>query len=546
MRTIIGLLLFAALLTAFAGYKKPQSAALPPGLPVVAPDTFSIASYNVENFFDLRLDGNEYPEYRPGRFNWTKATHDVKVQNIAAALAALRPDIAVLLEVENGNAANELRAALREHGVEYPFRALGDRPAKTLTMPAVLSRFPIASTRGYAVAGAGYDSRNILEAAIALGPDTLIIFANHWPSKSAPESFRIAAAQTLAKRLHELPPHCDYLIAGDFNANYNECETVLFAGNEGRGVTSINHILGTALSAPGGPAAYAGEPPPNGHLYDLWLELPLDLRYSRIYRGLHETPDHILLPASLYDSTGISYMDNSFSVFTWEDRLMNNGEPYRWQMKFRGRARFHAGDGYSDHLPLIARFRRGAFVRDTVRETPAEISAAPRPAGTRDIPAGHAARVPRTRLATLDGWNQCDRRIGLARDAAACDRAIRISGDPGDDNCCAGRIQLATPPGAASGVAVRLSIKGKGRLNLRARFPGEKWAYFNGAGFQRARSGRYSDCCFDAWHAVNLAMDPPQSAAAAVEFEVRAGKGAAFAFCIDSARIMPREPGDKR
>jgi hypothetical protein len=249
----------------------------------------------------------------------------------------------------------------------------------------------------------------------------------------------------------------------------------------------------------------------------------------------------MLLPGALYDSFGISYIDNSFSVFTWENRLMNNGEPYRWQMKFRGRARFHAGDGYSDHLPLIARFRRGAFVRDTVGMAPAEMPADPQPAGTRGIPAGHAARLPRARLATLDGWNQCDKRIGLARDAAACDRGIRLSGDPGDDNCCAGRIQLAMPPGAASRVAVRLSIKGKGRLNLRARFPGETWAYFNGAGFQRARSGRYFDYCFDAWHAVDLAMDPPANAATAVEFEVRAGKGSAFAFCVDSARVAPRE-----
>jgi hypothetical protein len=538
MRTIIGLLLYASLLTALAGCKKPQSAATPSTTTVPAPDTFSIASYNLENLFDLRLDGNEYPEYRPGRFNWTKAVHDVKVQNMAAALAALRPDIAVLLEVENGNAADELRAALAARGVEYPFCALGNRPAGTLTMPVILSRFPIASTRGFAVAGAGYDSRNILEAAISLGTDTLVVFANHWPSKSAPESFRIAAAQTLAKRLHELPPHCDYLIAGDLNVNYNECETILFAGNEGRGITSINHVLGTALSAPGRPAAYTGEPPPGGRLYDLWLELPIDLRYSRIYRGLHETPDHMLLPAALYDSSGISYIDNSFSVFTWDNRLMNNGEPYRWQMKFRGRARFHAGDGYSDHLPLVAHFRRGAFVRDTVgMAQPAVLQEPVSP----DAPAKRAVHASRARFATLDGWNQCDRRIGLSRAAAAGDRGIRLSGDPGGDNCCAGRIQLAMPPGAASGVAVRLSIKGKGRLNLRARFPGETWAYFNGAGFQRARSGRYSDYCFDAWHAVDLAMDPPANAATAVEFEVRAGKGSAFAFCVDSARAVPRE-----
>jgi len=45
---------------------------------------FKIASYNVENIFDLKYDGTEYKEYIPNtNTNWNKKTYTIKLKNIS-------------------------------------------------------------------------------------------------------------------------------------------------------------------------------------------------------------------------------------------------------------------------------------------------------------------------------------------------------------------------------------------------------------------------------------------------------------------------------
>jgi endonuclease/exonuclease/phosphatase family metal-dependent hydrolase len=485
-------------------------------------DTFTIASYNVENLFDLTDDGTEYSEFKPGQYNWTKATYAAKRDNIAAVIVAMRPDIAVLVEVESERAARDLARATKIRGWAFDYFAFGDRPHRTQTMPVILSRFPIAKTDGIAVAGKLYDSRNILEAWVAVDLDTIVIFANHWPSKSAPESYRLAAARSLRERIDQLSPGTDYLIAGDLNVSYNECETILFEHDATtRGRTSINHELGTVTSAPGAAPVFVTESQLfNGdrrHVYDLWLELPASQRFSLKYRGSGESPDHLLLPASLYDSAGISYDDNSFRVFTMDGKLLRNGEPYRWQVRFRGKARYHLGDGYSDHLPLVARFYRGPF-RFTASST-----AAAEPPSTSSSRMKHAIAAPAE-------WTGCDR--GMLVSTAGT--GVTISGDPGEKNRCAARMSI-TVAGASPRVSVL--IKGHGKINFRYRYPGAEWGYFNAPAFSPAKSGRYGECRFDEWKKISLPLRPAAAVGSVAELEIRAGKGMRFEFCVDSIKI---------
>jgi len=63
---------------------------------------FSVASYNVENLFDLKADGTEYPEYLPnGPAGWTRAVQSVKVAHTARVIKELDADIVCLQEVES-------------------------------------------------------------------------------------------------------------------------------------------------------------------------------------------------------------------------------------------------------------------------------------------------------------------------------------------------------------------------------------------------------------------------------------------------------------
>ena len=50
-------------------------------------NTFSIASYNVENFFDLNYDKTEYDEYIPNNKSlWNQRNFNIKLENIIKIL----------------------------------------------------------------------------------------------------------------------------------------------------------------------------------------------------------------------------------------------------------------------------------------------------------------------------------------------------------------------------------------------------------------------------------------------------------------------------
>ncbi|KIM08523.1 MAG: hypothetical protein KU28_03795 [Sulfurovum sp. PC08-66] len=65
---------------------------------------FKVASYNVENLFDLVNNGSEYDEYIPNRNGWDKSALNKKLNNIAQVICDLNADTVALQEIENINA----------------------------------------------------------------------------------------------------------------------------------------------------------------------------------------------------------------------------------------------------------------------------------------------------------------------------------------------------------------------------------------------------------------------------------------------------------
>jgi len=61
---------------------------------------FKVASYNVENFFDLHYDKTEYKEYIPHSKTWNKISYNNKLKNITKVIYDLDADILALQEVE--------------------------------------------------------------------------------------------------------------------------------------------------------------------------------------------------------------------------------------------------------------------------------------------------------------------------------------------------------------------------------------------------------------------------------------------------------------
>ncbi len=309
-----------------------------------------IATYNVENLFDLNYDGSEYSEYIPHtHWQWNAKTYRAKLRNIAQVLKDINADIVALTEVESDIALKDLQKELTRQGTYYPHRAIADRKQSSVKN-ALLSKYPLQAKE--LVINRDFKTRNILEATISINGTQLKVFVNHRKSKAGPESERIAYAKVLKKRLDELPKGSFFVLCGDFNSHYAEHQSFVKKRkhNNTNGITGINHVLGTIDQD--GQLYTRATLKPDG-LYNLWMEMPEKERWSHRYKGKGEALDHIILSPSLLGQEKIHYIDGSFHPFKADYLFTKNKKAlYRWQ-RSRTKPPFHAGKGYSDHLPLV-------------------------------------------------------------------------------------------------------------------------------------------------------------------------------------------------
>ena len=314
-----------------------------------------IASYNVENLFDMNDDGTEYEEYIPNTsWGWNDAMYRTKLRNTAQVIHDIGADIIGLQEIESETALKDLKAELNRQGLYYPHYAFA-RSKNTTVAVALLSRYPIISATSRPVS-ASREFRDILEVKVDLNGQPLRVFVNHWKSKSGPESMRVQSAKVLKKRLEELDANEPYVLMGDFNSHYEEYRTFVRSRkhNDTEGITGINHILKT-IDDDENPITYTSLQTNKRSLYNLWYELPEDQRWSHRFKQYKEGLDNIIISPALTDGKGLEYVTSSFTKFE-APYLFYKGKLYRWQQS-RSYPKHHLGEGYSDHLAISAKFR---------------------------------------------------------------------------------------------------------------------------------------------------------------------------------------------
>jgi len=317
---------------------------------------FKVASYNVENLFDAKVQGTEYDEFIPGKHNWSPKMVNIKLDHTAEVICDLNADILGLQEIENRFVFEALQKRLKRVGCAYNYAAITHKKGSSIQV-ALLSRFPILKSSDIEVSYAPR-VRNILEAQIEVGGEVLHIFVNHWKSKSRRgyESKRMAYAKALKKRLERLPDERAYIVMGDLNSNYNAHLTLKKRLDDSNGLTGIADILNTVEKDQLLDKSQIKKAA-KGYHYNTWQDLPFKERWSHKYYGNKSTLDHILLPPALFDSKGIDYVNNSFAVFKAPYLFTKKGYINRWQMK----GSKHRGKGYSDHLPVYALFDTKAY-----------------------------------------------------------------------------------------------------------------------------------------------------------------------------------------
>lgn len=347
-------------------------------------EEYTLVTYNVENLFDA--DGFAvFDDYkttdRDGNDLYTKEDVLTKIQNVIRVLKEYNngkgPDIAVLVELESdytlvgkvsyadagdflgrfshttltkmlGSEFDEqvadlpaewlllkemIDAGMWNYQVEVGYSEKDEKGLPTTTQKtAVFSRFPILKekTQIHPIERA----RPILETWINVDGNELAVFANHWKSGASSwemEQIRIQNAEVLRARLDELiadDPKVDFILAGDFNSDYNQKTRYEFEK------TAINDVL------------------ESDDIHNLWYSYPIDERGSDTYRGYWGTLMQIMISNSMMDDSGISLVEDSFErgVFDF-NTFSSSGEPKRWSSTF-------SGSGYSDHLPISVKFKK--------------------------------------------------------------------------------------------------------------------------------------------------------------------------------------------
>jgi hypothetical protein len=351
---------------------------------------FTVLTYNVENLFDV--DGVAmFDDYQmgddAGTTGYTRRKFQTKLQNIAAVLKTVNdgagPEVILFEELEADftpeSTISDYPAFLEAHQGQSIAAMLGDDwlpeyagyssaawLLKTLsdagltgyhvvTVPsrgmdsgvahtnAVFSKFPIRNVAFHPLLRA----RDILEAELDVLGYPLYVYVNHWKSGASNpklEPIREGDAKVLRALIDaklQTNPQADIIIAGDLNSHYNH--SILYPEM----TTGINDVLGSS-----GDESFA-----QSDLYNLWFELPSELRFSEVWRGHRGTLMHMMVTSGLYDDAGISYVDGSFGKLIVPGLNADAiGRPIKWNPAGE------TGSGLSDHAPIYARFKLGPFV----------------------------------------------------------------------------------------------------------------------------------------------------------------------------------------
>jgi endonuclease/exonuclease/phosphatase family metal-dependent hydrolase len=190
----------------------------PPETP--APGTFTVSSYNVENWL-LMTRGSKTNEPKP----------EVSRQQIVSILARVKPDVAGLIEIGTTNDLAELRHRLKEAGSDYPHQEWWQAADPTRHV-ALLSKFPIE--RRYSRADYTYDldgrptpiQRGILDVLIRVNDSYAFrAIVVHLKSKREIEgasqaAMRLGEARLLRQHIDDIlqrDPHANVLAVGDYN-----------------------------------------------------------------------------------------------------------------------------------------------------------------------------------------------------------------------------------------------------------------------------------------------------------------------------------------
>ena len=294
----------------------------------------TLVELNCENMFDCQHDSlKDDTEWMPdGKRKWTPARYWRKLNHIGQEILSCQqegvPDLVALVEVENDSCLFDLtrRSLLRGAGYDYLMTQSPDVRGidvallyQPMTFRPICYDFldvkPLEGMR---------PTRDILYVkGETLRGDTLHVFVVHAPSRFGGEKQSRPNRQLVADRLmsvvRQLPVDAKVIIAGDFNDGATD-PALRFLEDNG-----LHNVTAKATGSHGAKATYR-------------------------YQGVWQSIDHVFVSPVLLNSVEQSFI-NDAPFLLEEDKKYGGVKPLRTYNGYRYQR------GFSDHLPLVVRFR---------------------------------------------------------------------------------------------------------------------------------------------------------------------------------------------
>lgn len=318
---------------------------------------FYVMSYNVENLFNCRHDSlkDDYEFLPDATRHWTPYRYWKKLDNIARVIRAVGgwelPALVALCEVENDSVLFDLtcRSILRKSTYRYLITNSEDERGIDVALLYQRELFKPLQTRHIRIKKPRKDSRPTRDILHVTGKilsmDTLDVLVAHLPSRTGgakqSDAYRQMAAEqirAITDSLAQVRERAQIIVMGDFNDYPNSRLIQETLGAEKPPMTSTQAD--------------------SRKLYHLLAEQAETQRHqgSYKYKGVWQWLDHILVNGNLLkEDTPFHLSEAQAGVFAppfllTEDLQFGGVKPLRTYhgMKYQ--------DGYSDHLPVYARF----------------------------------------------------------------------------------------------------------------------------------------------------------------------------------------------
>ncbi len=294
----------------------------------------TLVELNCENLFDCKHDSlKQDSEWTPVSVrHWTPSRYWQKVNRIGQTILSCQeegiPDLVALVEVENDSVLFDLthRSLLRNAGYQYLMTESPDERGIDVALlyqpltfhPLCYEMFRITPLEGMR------PTRDILYVkGETLHNDTLHVFVVHAPSRYGGEKATRPNRQLVITRLIQvidsLSPDAKVIVVGDFNDDADSPALRFLESH------ALKNVTREAKGTHGAKATYR-------------------------YQGEWGSIDHVFVSPVLLDCVEQAYI-NDAPFLLEEDQKYGGVKPFRTYNGMRYQ------QGFSDHLPLVVRFR---------------------------------------------------------------------------------------------------------------------------------------------------------------------------------------------